>query len=561
MIALRKIFFGNFLHIFCVVVFLLFISTGRSQTKHYATVITSSTNTDLPLKAIDQDLATAADVRAYSGVVVVVVLENPYTGTIELKFPTTLAANTTSYVKISADQTNLFSSLVGGTLGTLLTALTGHQEFTVDVKNATGTVVVTGDSQDAGEFATTKLSIVINGSGDYFIKIRPDQEYDRIKITNRYATLLGAGITRKLQVYEAFYTTGTTPCSDPAYTSFTAASVVSLASTGVTNPQNVLSASTTDFSVIDMGALAVGASIEQTVYFDNLSDASDTFNIKLSIPAATISAGVISNLKIIAYNGTTEVQSKTLQELLALNLLTLTAGQITTIHMVPGAPIDKITVRLSSVASLGQKINLYSVTKMPGLPIVAAYTPVCSGSSASLTASSALAGAQFKWYDSASATNLVATTTSGQAFITPQLTANRTYYVLQTSGSCTSLIQAVPVVVISKPSEGSISGIQSVCLTSLPSRLTSVFAETGVGISYRWESSVDEILWTAVSASDAANYQPGALTQNTFFRRITIYTENGIQCESVPTTAVKVSTRDCVVISNPMVRQRIKNGA
>ena len=142
--------------------------------------------------------------------------------------------------------------------------------------------MVTGDSQDAGEFATTKLSIVINGSGEYFIKIKPDQDYDRIKITNRYATLLGTGIIRKLHIYEAFYTTGAASCGDPSYTSFTATSVLSVASTGVTNPQNVLSSSPTDFSVIDMGALAVGGSIEQTVYFDNPSDASETFGVLMT---------------------------------------------------------------------------------------------------------------------------------------------------------------------------------------------------------------------------------------------------------------------------------------
>jgi len=557
LIKSSKIYNGNFLRIFCVVIFLSVISNAKSQTKVYATNVTTSTNTDFPLKAVDQDLSTAADVRAYSGVII---FESPYAGTIELKFPTTLTANTTSYVKISAEQANLLSSLIGGALGSLLTTITGQQEFTVDVKNSAGTVVVTGDSQDAEEFATAKLSIVVNGSGEYLIKIKPDQDYDRIKITNRYATLLGVGTVRKLQVYDAFYTTGAAPCGDAAYTSFTATSVLSVASTGVTNPQNVLSSSTTDFSIIDMGALAVGGSIEQTVYFDNPSDASDTFGVRLSIPAATISAGVISNLKIIAYNGTTEVQSKTLQELLALNLLTLTAGQITTINMTPGAPIDRITVRLSSVVSLEQKINFYSVTKIPGLPVIAAYTPVCSGSSASITASSTLAGAQFKWYDSASATNLVATTTSGQAFITPALIASKTYYVLQTAGSCTSLLQAVPVVVVSKPSAGSIAGIQSICLPNLPAQITSVSADTGTGISYRWESSIDQAIWTAIAPSNTVNYQPGALTQSTFFRRITIHTESGVQCESVPTTAIKVSTRNCVVISNPMVRQRMKNG-
>jgi hypothetical protein len=519
-----------------------------------------STNTDNPINAHDSNLATAADVRAYSGVVVVVVLENPYVGTIELQFPSTIPANTTSYVKITAEQANMLSGLTGGTLGSLLTVLTGQQEFTVDVKNGASTVVLTGATQTSGDFATAKLSIVVNGSGDYFIKMKPDLAYDRVKITNRYATLLGAGITRKLSVFDAFYTTGTAPCGDPSYTSFTATSVLSVAATGVTNPQNVLTPLTTDYSVINMGALAAIGSVEQNVFFDNLGDPSDTYDVKLSVPAATITAGVGSNLKITAYNGTTEVYSKTLQELLTLNLLTLTAGQITTIHMEPGGAVDRISVKLSSVVSVGQSLNFYSVTKNLGIPVVAAVSPVCSGSTASLTATSAVVGAQFKWYTSAAKTTLAATTNSGVAF-TPVLSATTTYYVSKVIGTCESPLLAVTAVVVAKPSAGVIGGTQTACLTKLPAALTSASADTGASISYRWEYSTDQVLWTAISPSNSTTYQPPVLTQATFYRRITINTASGISCESVPTTAIKVSTRNCAVMTNPMIASRVKNGA
>ncbi|MCO6148376.1 hypothetical protein [Flavobacterium sp. NRK1] len=554
-----KIQLGELLHTCCAVFFLLFICNLNAQTKVYATsLVNASTNTDNEGNAVDQNLTTAADVRAYSGVVV---FGGAYVGTLDFQFPSTLTANTTSYVKIQADQANLLSGLLGGSLASLLTTILGSQEFTVEVKNSAGTNVLSGNSQTNGDFGTSKLGIVVNAAGEYFIKITPDQDYKRIKITNRYATLLGTGVTKKLKVYDAYYLTGTATCGEPTYTSYNATSVVSLASTGVTNPQNVLTASTSDFSKFDIGLLGVGPSIEQTVYFEGLSSATDSFGVRLSLPQGLLDVGVASNISVIASNGATVVQTKTLAELLTLNLLTMSGGQITNIIMTPGAPVDRITVKLSAVASVAQTLNFYGVTKTLAKPVITQNNPVCSGSSASLIATTPIVGAQLKWYDSAAATNLLATTNSGETFTPPAITANTTYYVLQTLGGCSGFIQSVPVTVVSKPSAGVIEGVQTVCYNKTPSLLTSVSADNGVGISYRWESSLDEVTWSPIASSNAVTYQPSGLTKSTFFRRITINTANGIDCESIPTNTIKVSAKNCMVIANPMVAQRIKNGS
>lgn len=56
----------------------------------------------------------------------------------ELSYPNVLPANTTSYVKIQT-QDNLLPSLLGGSLGTVVSnvlgaVLVGNQEFTVQAK-------------------------------------------------------------------------------------------------------------------------------------------------------------------------------------------------------------------------------------------------------------------------------------------------------------------------------------------------------------------------------------------------------------------------------------------
>jgi hypothetical protein len=113
---------------------------------------------------------------------------------------------------------------------------------------------------------------------------------------------------------------------------------------------------------------------------------------------------------------------------------------------------------------------------------------------------------------------------------------------------------------VAKPAAGTIAGEQTVCNSKQPTLLTSVSVDAGAGITYRWEFSLDEVTWTPI-VSNTTTYQPGVLAKSTFFRRITIFTASGISCESVPTAAVKVTTKSCMVYANPMVRQRVKNGA
>lgn len=89
---------------------------------------------------------------------------------------------------------------------------------------------------------------------------------------------------------------------------------------------------------------------------------------------------------------------------------------------------------------------------------------------------------------------------------------------------------------------GAIAGSQTICNGSIPEPLTSVTAGTGSGtISYRWESSTDPLLgFAAISGAVSADYNPGALTEITYFRRITLSEENGAICESLPSAIIKV---------------------
>ena len=82
-----------------VIVFSLFLTYEGlyAQTLVYAQTVSSEIETDNSLNAIDQNQSTYATVRASTGVALGI---GSYSGHLELEFPTTIPANTTTYVKV-----------------------------------------------------------------------------------------------------------------------------------------------------------------------------------------------------------------------------------------------------------------------------------------------------------------------------------------------------------------------------------------------------------------------------------------------------------------------------
>lgn len=418
---------------------LFFLQSVHSQsTIVSANTISDQNNVDFSANAIDNSLSTKAEIRASSGVLIGI---GAYSGSLELQFPSLLPANTTSYVKVDSDE-NLLPSLLGGTLGTLLSnvagaVLIGNQEFTVQAKN-NAAVVLEGNSQVANDFANDNLRIVVNANNEYFIAITPSLPYNRIKLTNRLGSLIGLGNTKKLGVYGAFYVSSPDVCGGASYTSFDGSGLnldlLGLGGAGVTNPQFVLDSNPNNFSRLSLGVLSVAGSIQQTVYFDGASQLSDQFTIKLKVDSSLLALGVANNIDIIASNGASS-QTVTLNSLLNLDLLTLLQGnQAVEIPFTPTASVNKITVRYRSLLNvqLTQSLDLYSITRAPAKPVITdAFTlnaSICSGTSASLIAQSS-AGTVLNWYSQPAGGTILATTNSGQPFVTGILTQNTSFYV------------------------------------------------------------------------------------------------------------------------------------
>lgn len=547
------------LFLLIAVAFFLNPYIGTAQTRVYASSVSASNETDNVPQSFDQNMTTAAQVRASSGILIGI---GQYSGYVELQFPSLLPANTTSYVKIATDD-NLLPSLLGGSLGGLLATvggavLIGNQEFTVEAKNV-NTVVLDGDSNVAADFSGDRLRIVINAAGEYLVAITPAASYNRIRMTNRVGALLGLGNTKVLNVFEAYYVSAPANCGTPAFTNFTGTGItldaLQLGSAGVQDPQFAIDANTTNFSVLSLGLLGVGATITQTVYFEGLSGATDQFNVRVRLTASMLNLNVQNNIRVISYNGGTQVSNQTLTTLLSLTPITVQDNTITSIPVNPGAPVDRIAVSFNSLVSVSvaQHLDFFGVTRTVAPPVI---TPpvggsyfACVGNTASLIATTG-AGNELRWYTAATG-GTATTLASGVPFVTQVLTATTTFYVAAAKIGCPeeSSRVAVPVAVTPVGTPTTINATQQFCSFGGPTIASLQVNEPGI---------------TFYSAASGGTLLPPAtpLTDNTIYYATLTDAVTGCQSTTrLAITADLTNTCDVTLTLKAMLQGALFNAA
>ncbi|RNL56670.1 hypothetical protein D7004_01905 [Pedobacter jejuensis] len=433
-----------------------------SQTKTYANVVsavTGNSSVDNPANAITPVQTDFATVKSYGGLALG---GGAYSGELELRFPTTLTAGTTSYIRIDADAT-LLNQLLGGNLGGLLAGVVGgvvlgDHSIEVGARNAAGTTVLSGSS--TGAFTSQNLRLVKDADGFFYFALRPTQNYDRVYVRDVTRALLLSG-PNETRVYNAFYTSGIDPCAQAFATGFEGSGltvdVLGAGKAGVTNAQFAIDANTTNYSELSLGALGVAGSISQNFYFNTAASAGDDFNLRLRVSSALLTAGVLNNLNVTAFNGTSQVYSASASNLLNLDLLALlNSGQPVTVPFSPGVAFDRVQVTLSSLlnANLTQTIFIYGLTKSAGRPTFTLpatnSVAACYNTSAALTATTASTN-DLRWYDAIEGGTALATTAYNGTYQTPALTANKVYYVAARRLGCIDESVRVPITVTVNP--------------------------------------------------------------------------------------------------------------
>ncbi len=164
---------------------------------------------------------------------------------------------------------------------------------------------------------------------------------------------------------------------------------------------------------------------------------------------------------------------------------------------------------------------------------------ICSGSApAVLTGSAPLNGKgpgsyTFTWQDSTGSHSWTDIqgfiNVASQNFAPPALTDSVRYRRIVRSSACVSISNTARINVHAPLSDNTISLLSvgsadtTICNGSTPHRITGLNVSGGTGLpgdyAYLWFSSADNVRWTEVEGATGREYQPGALTTDTWFRR------------------------------------------
>ncbi|MXO05845.1 gliding motility-associated C-terminal domain-containing protein [Flavobacterium sp. HBTb2-11-1] len=226
-----------------------------------------------------------------------------------------------------------------------------------------------------------------------------------------------------------------------------------------TNPNLAVDGDITTFSQLSV-PVGVGAYLQQQLIFATPGLAGDIIDVDLEVPGGLLDIGALSNVTLATYNGATYNNDRTAVNggLLSIQLL---FGNKFKASFTATAPFDRIEVRLGGTATLLSNLYIYQAAyRYPNATITGASTPICAGQTANLSANSS-GGETYVWYDAPTGGNIVAVAP------TAALTANTTYYLETTRGTCVnSLRQAVTVNVLPIPTATDIvitSPVEATC--------------------------------------------------------------------------------------------------
>lgn len=214
---------------------------------------------------------------------------------------------------------------------------------------------------------------------------------------------------------------------------------------------------------------------------------------------------------------------------------------------------------IEPVENRGNNIKVVSIANQPNMPVLLNTTVYfCEGEGATSLEDyvEADSGNTLLWY-------LNEGGTPSSIAPTPQTSTpgSTVYYVSQSNGNCESEVQEIEVVVLKTPTPGSISGGGEICVNSTPELITNNESGTGFGIlTYQWEYSNDNgTTWEEVIGESAATLQPTVIQTETQYRRYAIATNSqGYSCISLPSNTITFATKNCMVITNPMLPSKAK---
>ncbi|MFN0255358.1 Ig-like domain-containing protein [Pedobacter ureilyticus] len=316
--------------------------------------------------------------------------------------------------------------------------------------------------------------------------------------------------------------TGTTSICTNTTTTLTATS------TTVTNPTFTWYSNAALTTVVHTGPSFITPSLtaNQTYYVTVKgsnrceNSAADVASITVSVSAGPIAPTVSTTGTTVCSNNATvltvsNVQANTIYEWYnsATNGTLLYTGSSFTTPVLNA----NVTYYVQAVGTSGcttasaRTAVVVTVTTTPANPTVASATvTTCNNNSATLTVSNPVAGVTYNWFTTAT---LGTAAGAGTTFTTPALTANTTYYVEATVGSCTSAARTpVNVVVGNAPNPPANVTAASAQICAGGSTVLTV-NNPDPALTYRWYTTAT----TGTSLHTGITYTTAALSTTTTY--------------------------------------------
>lgn len=348
-------------------------------------------NVDFPQLSVDGNNETYATLHADAGNLLV---NGSSAGFLEFDLGPTMA-NQTVYVRIGYDK-DVLHRLLAGSLGELVSGLgndllLGNQYIQIQVQENNIEILNENSSNFFGGSNGTSngmIRIVEDKIGRYYLAITPYQNYDKIKITNHVSAVLATGKKASLDIYDACFEMSQNDCLPPAFTSFSGnginLSVGNLSQVGVKDPYKAISDNSSEYSEINLGAAALGAEVNQSIFFSALSQTGDKVKIDLMVdPSAILTLDLLGAYQVKFYNGETQVGSTlSFQDGLINNLdllSLLNAKGIIELEFEPTSDFDRVDIGAKTIVGLNvatPPLRIYKVERYGNLcPLIVTNPP------------------------------------------------------------------------------------------------------------------------------------------------------------------------------------------
>jgi len=222
----------------------------------------------------------------------------------------------------------------------------------------------------------------------------------------------------------------------------------------VQNPTRAIDGDTTTYSTLVL-PVGIAATLGQRLTFPGDYLAGDYVALELEVPSQVVSGTLLGGINIVTYNNGVSNADQTFlnNNNVTIDLLGLGNGSTNKFRAVFPVANNFNAVQVNITSALAALGNLRIYEVVAGVPptIAPANPVVNTGQQASLTASTRLANAVFKWYTTPTGGSPVFT---GATYNTPALDSNTTYYVetTTTNNNITSYLRTpVTVAVVKGP--------------------------------------------------------------------------------------------------------------